>query len=387
METVRFGIIGTGTMGSNHAGWLRDGLVEGAQVTAVCDIAEDRRAWAREALPGVAVFDEYHQLLACGLVDAVIIATPHYLHPVIAIDALNAGLHTLVEKPAGVYTKKVREMNETAARHPELVFGMMFNQRMNPLYQKVQELVSGGAIGELRHVNWIITTWYRPQKYYDQSAWRATWEGEGGGVLANQAPHQIDLLQWICGLPQTVSAHLQYGSHRKVTVEDDVLATFTYPNGATGVFVTCTHDILGTDRLELFGNKGKIIIENSRKATVRILHRPEEELNAELTFADVRNLVRGEGGMEKLYEETVYDIPDQWGIQHQHVTANFAAAIRTGAPLVAPGAEGIKGLTLSNAMHLSSWLGRPVELPFDEDLFYSELQKRIAEERAAEGRG
>ena len=152
-------------------------------------------------------------------------------------------------------------------------------------------------------------------------------------------------------------------------------------------FVTCTHDILGTDRLELFGNKGKIVIENSQKATVRILHRPEEELNAELTFADVRNLVRGEGGASRLYDETVYDIPDQWGIQHQHVTANFTAAIRTGAPLVAPGSEGIKGLTLSNAMHLSSWLGRPVEIPFDEALFYEELQKRIAEERAAKERG
>ena len=288
-----------------------------------------------------------------------------------------------MEKPAGVYTQKVREMNAVAAAHPNLVFGMMFNQRTNPLYRKIKEMVSSGEIGELRHVNWVITSWYRPQKYYEQSAWRATWGGEGGGVLANQAPHQIDLLQWICGMPSSVSAHLKYGSHRKITVEDDVLATLEYPNGATGVFVTCTHDILGTDRFEIFGNKGKIVIENSRKATIRILRRPEEELNATLTFDDVRALVRGTGSGEKLYDETVLDIPDQWGVQHQQVLSNFTDAVLNGVPLIAPGQEGIKGLTLANAMYLSSWTGQPAAIPFDESQFYRLLQKKIEQEKEA----
>ncbi len=382
METVRFGIVGVGFMGGNHATWLYEGKIPGACLAAVCDIDPARLEWARrnfgEELP---VYIDYKDLLASGKVDAVLIATPHYLHPVIAIEALEAGLHTLVEKPAGVYTQKVREMNAVAAAHPNLVFGVMFNQRTNPLYQRIKELVSGGAIGELRHVNWIITSWYRPQKYYDQSAWRATWAGEGGGVLANQAPHQIDLLQWICGMPRRVSAHLKYGSHRKITVEDDVLATLEYPNGATGVFVTCTHDILGTDRLEIFGSKGKIVVENSRKATIRILRRPEEELNATLSFEDVRAMVRGNGTGETLYDETVLDIPDQWGIQHQKVLQNFTDAVLTGAPLIAPGQDGILGLTLANAMHLSSWTGMPTDIPFDEEYFLRLLQKKIAQEQ------
>ena len=385
METVRFGIIGTGFMGGNHARWLHEGNIPGARLAAVCDIDPARLAWAQERFGAdLAVYTDYKALLTSGTVDAVLIATPHYLHPVIAIEALSAGLHTLVEKPAGVYTRKVREMNAAAAAHPELVFGMMFNQRMNPLYQKVKELVSSGAIGELRHVNWIITSWYRPQKYYEQSAWRATWVGEGGGVLANQAPHQIDLLQWICGMPCRVNAQLKYGSHRMITVEDDVVATFTYPNGATGVFVTCTHDILGTDRLEIFGNKGKIVIEDSRRASIRILRRPEEDLNATLTFDDVRALVRGTGTGEKLYDETVLDIPDQWGVQHQEVLKNFTEAIRTGTPLIAPGQDGVLGLTLSNAMHLSSWTGGPVDIPFDENVFFELLQQKITQEQ--EGR-
>lgn len=382
MQKVRFGIIGTGFMGGNHAGWLHEGKIPGACLGAVCDIDPARLAWAREQFGAdLPVYTDYKELLTAGVVDAVLIATPHYLHPVIAIEALEAGLHTLVEKPAGVYTKKVREMNEVAAAHPELVFGMMFNQRTNPLYQKIRELVTGGAIGELRHVNWIITSWYRPQKYYEQSDWRATWVGEGGGVLANQAPHQIDLLQWICGMPSRVSAKLQYGSHRKITVEDDVLATLEYPNGATGVFVTCTHDILGTDRFELFGNKGKIVIEGSRKATIRILRRSEEELNATLTFADVRALVRGGAQGDPLYDETVLDIPDQWGVQHQQVLTNFTDAVLNGAPLLAPGQDGIRGLTLANAMYLSSWTNGPVELPFDEDRFFELLQEKIREEK------
>lgn len=384
MKTVRFGIIGTGFMGGNHATWLHEGKIPGACLAAVCDVDPARLAWAKDTFgEDIATYTDYHDLLSSGKVDAVLIATPHYLHPVIAVEALEAGLHTLAEKPAGVYTKKVREMNDAAAAHPQLVFGIMFNQRTNPLYRKIKELVAGGAIGELRHVNWIITSWYRPQKYYEQSAWRATWEGEGGGVLANQAPHQIDLLQWICGMPSSVSAHLQYGSHRRITVEDDVLATLEYPNGATGVFITCTHDILGTDRLEIFGNKGKIVIENSRKATIRILRKSEEELNATLSFEDVRALVRGTGTGEALYDETVLDIPDQWGIQHQEVLANFTDAVLNGAPLLAPGADGIRGLTLSNAIHLSDWLKQPVNIPFDEEQFYELLQQKIAEEQEA----
>ena len=383
MKQVRFGIVGIGQMGGSHAEWLAGGKVENAVLAAVCDVNPQKKEWAAEKLPqDVKFYDNYIDMLDSGEIDAVLIATPHYDHPVIAIEALNRDLHTLVEKPAGVYTKKVREMNEVAESKPHLVFGMMFNQRTNPLYQRIKEIVANGEIGEIRRTNWIITTWWRPQAYYDMSSWRATWNGEGGGVLANQAPHQIDLWQWICGMPTKVRANLQYGSHRNIAVEDDVTAFVEYENGATGTFITCTHDIMGTDRFEIHGDKGKILVEGSKKVTVSRLKESENELNERMTFADVANLFRGQG-MSDLMDVEEFEIPDQWGTQHVNVMINFTKAILEGTPLLAPGTDGIKGVTIANAMHLSSWLGQEVEIPFDEDLFLEELEKRKAEELEA----
>lgn len=383
MKQVRFGIVGIGQMGGSHAEWLAGGKVENAVLAAVCDVNPQKKEWAAEKLPqDVKFYDNYIDMLESGEIDAVLIATPHYDHPVIAIEALNRDLHTLVEKPAGVYTKKVREMNAVAESKPHLVFGMMFNQRTNPLYQRIKEIVANGEIGEIRRTNWIITTWWRPQAYYDMSSWRATWNGEGGGVLANQAPHQIDLWQWICGMPTKVRANLQYGSHRNIAVEDDVTAFVEYENGATGTFITCTHDIMGTDRFEIHGDKGKILVEGSKKVTVSRLKESENELNERMTFADVANLFRGQG-MSDLMDVEEFEIPDQWGTQHVNVMINFTKAILEGTPLLAPGTDGIKGVTIANAMHLSSWLGKDVEIPFDEDLFLEELEKRKAEELEA----
>ena len=224
MEKVRFGVIGIGNMGTSHSGWLVGNRIEGAELTAVCDIDEKRREWAKENLPGtVTVYDDYKKLLDSGKIDAVIIAVPHYLHPEIAIEALKRNIHTMVEKPAGVYVSQIRKMNEEAEKHPDVKFAMMFNQRTNPLYQKVKEILDAGTIGNLRRVSWIITSWWRTQKYYDSSAWRATWAGEGGGVLVNQAPHQLDLLQWLCGMPSLMEAHLKYGSHRNIQTVQQVL--------------------------------------------------------------------------------------------------------------------------------------------------------------------
>ena len=213
-------------------------------------------------------------MLDSGDVDAVVTCVPHYLHPEMGIAALRHGIHALVEKPAGVYTKQVKELNAFAATNPELTFAIMFNQRNNPLYQRIKEIVDNGEIGAIRRTNWIITTWWRPQGYYDQSAWRATWGGEGGGVLVNQAPHQLDLWQWICGIPQSVYAKVAYGFRRNIAVEDEVTAVLDYGDGATGVFVTAVHDLVGTDRFEILGDKGKIVVEDSKTATVTRLTKP-----------------------------------------------------------------------------------------------------------------
>ncbi|MGI6269131.1 MAG: Gfo/Idh/MocA family protein [Candidatus Howiella sp.] len=365
MDTVRFGIIGLGNMGTGHIKNFLSGRIHGGKITAVCDIDKAKLDAATKLLGGeVAAFDRAEDLITSGTVDAILIATPHYFHPVYAIKGFAAGLHVLSEKPAGVYTRQVREMNEAAAK-TDRVFGLMFNQRTNPLYQKVKDLIVSGELGELTRVNWIITDWFRTQSYYNSGSWRATWAGEGGGVLLNQDPHQLDLLQWLCGMPSRVTAFCSYGKFHDIEVEDDVTAYLEYPNGATGVFVTSTGDAPGTNRLEISGDRGKVIIENDRLTYTRLRGSVAEFLKT------------APGGFDKP-EAWQVDIPIHGDApQHIGICNNFIDAILHGAPLLAPGSEGINGLTISNAIHLSSWTGKTVELPLDETLFYNLLQERI----------
>lgn len=366
MEQVRMGVIGIGNMGSNHAGVINDGKIPGMTLAAVADLKESRRQWAKEKLAEeVAIFEDGRALIDSGLCDAVLIATPHYQHPELSVYALEHGLHVLCEKPAGVYTKQVRAMNE-AAEKSDKVFAIMFNQRTNCLYRKMHELIEGGELGAVKRVNWIITDWYRTQAYYDSGSWRATWNGEGGGVLLNQCPHNLDLLQWLCGMPSRVRAFCHEGKWHDIEVEDDVTAYLEYPNGATGVFVTTTADAPGTNRLEVTLEMGKLICENGKL----MLHRLAEN---ERAFC--KSSKEGFGMPECHVEEVTTDGLNE---QHQGVMKAFAGRILHGTPLVAEGTEGIRGLTLSNAMHLSSWLDKTVELPFDEDLFLEELNKRRA---------
>ena len=277
------------------------------------------------------------------------------------------------EKPAGVYTKQVREMIAVADQHPEVVFGMMFNQRTNHIYRKLREIIASGVYGNIRRTNWLITNWYRPQAYYDSGAWRATWSGEGGGVLMNQCPHQLDLWQWMCGMPVKVHAHMLYGKWHDIEVEDDVTAYVEYENGATGVFITTTGDGCGTNRLEVQLDKAKIIAEgNKLEVTEFSVSEPE--------FSKTNTSPFGHP------EYTVVDVEtDGENPQHIGVLKAWGGAILRGEPMVADGREGLNGLMLSNAMHLSSWTGKTVELPFDEELYYEELMKRVATSRRKEG--
>ena len=374
MKKVRLGIIGVGNMGSGHAANILAGKCPEIELTAVADRREARRQWAKDTLPeGTAIFEEGSDLIQSGLCDAVHICTPHYQHPTLAMEAFAAGLHVMCEKPAGVYTKAVREMNEAAEKSGK-VFAMMFNQRTNCVYRKMHEMVHSGQLGELKRVNWIITDWYRTQIYYDSGDWRATWEGEGGGVLLNQCPHQLDLLQWICGLPKTVQAFCQEGKWHDIEVEDDVTAYLQFANGATGVFVTTTGDAPGTNRFEVTGTLGKLVCEND-KLTFWKLAQDEREFCRTAT----------EGFAQPQCQQVEVET-DGENLQHVGVLNAFAGKILHGTPLVAEGTEGLGGLTLSNAMHLSSWLGRAVDIPFDEELFLSELNKRRATSRKKESK-
>jgi predicted dehydrogenase len=379
-NTVRLGIIGLGAQGGMYAKFIADGMVPNMTIGAIADIDPAKAAVAAETYPDVPFYDDYVAMLESGDVDAIVTCVPHYLHPEMGIAALSRDIHALVEKPAGVYTEQVRDLNAYAASKPELSFGIMFNQRNNPLYKRLKEIVDNGEIGSILRTNWIITTWWRPQGYYDQSAWRATWGGEGGGVLVNQAPHQLDLWQWICGAPKSVYAKVAYGFRRDIAVEDEVTAVVDYGNGATGVFVTATHDIVGTDRFEILGDAGKIVVENSKVATVTRLKKPERELSADMTMDDVMKLFTGQLDAAELYEQETVEFESAWGAQHSGVLENFAANILDGTPLLAPGSDGINGVRLANAIHLSSWTGREVPLDFDESEYLDELNARIRAE-------
>ena len=376
---IRLGIIGFGTQGAMYAKFIQDGLVPNMEIGAIADTDEDKRVQAGREY-GVSVHQDYQSLLSSGDVDAVVTTVPHYLHPEIGIAALKAGIHALVEKPAGVYTRQVKELNDYAATRPELTFGIMFNQRNNPLYQRIKQIVDAGEIGDIRRTNWIITTWWRPQGYYEQSAWRATWGGEGGGVLVNQAPHQLDLWQWICGVPKSVYAKVAYGFRRNIAVEDEVTAVVDYGDGVTGTFVTAVHDLVGTDRFEILGDRGKIVVEGSKTATVTRLVADERELSDSLSADEVRGLFQGKLDRTAMYTQETIEFDSAWGAQHSGVLQNFAANILDGTPLLAPGSDGINGVRLANAIHLSSWLGQEVPLEFEEDRYLTELNARIREE-------
>lgn len=379
-DKVRLGIVGLGAQGSAYARFITEGLVPNIEIGALCDVDPAKAEFASATYPDVRFFADYSEMLDSGAVDAVVTCVPHYLHPEMAIQALASGIHTLVEKPAGVYTRQVRELNDFAASKPELTFAIMFNQRNNPLYQRIKEIVDAGEIGSIRRTNWIITTWWRPQGYYDQSAWRATWGGEGGGVLVNQAPHQLDLLQWICGVPRSVYAKVAYGFRRDIAVEDEVTAVVDYGDGATGVFVTATHDLVGTDRFEILGDSGKIVVDGSRTATVTRLAKPEREISDSLSTDDVKQLFTGRLKLDEYTSTEVIEFESVWGGQHAGVLQNFAANILDGTPLIAPGSDGINGVRLANAIHLSSWTGREVPIDFDEEEYLEELNKRIRDE-------
>jgi predicted dehydrogenase len=366
VKITKVGVIGIGNMGKEYILQLYQGKVEGAVLSAVCGRREEQLEWVKNHTSGnVQAFVNEDDFFNCRDMDAVIITTPHYRHPDLAIRAFSKGLHVLVEKPAGVYTKNVEEMNE-AARLSGKVFSMMYNQRTNPLYQQLRELIHSNELGEIKRTNWIITNNYRSQSYYDSSYWRATWSGEGGGVLINQSVHQLDLWQWTTGLmPKRVQGFCHNGKYHDIEVEDDVTAYIEYENGATGVFITSTGEAPGTNRFEIAGDRGKIVIENEQLKFYR-LTKSEREFNA--TY------------------KGVFGEPECWEInipikgenpEHLGIIQNWIDTIRKGTPLLAPGEDGIKALEILNAVYLSSWLNKPIDLPIDGDLYLKKLQEKI----------
>ena len=384
-KKIRLGIIGLGAEGGMYAEFLTEGRVNNMEIGAICDILPEKKEAADGY--GVPFYADYREMITSGDVDAVVTTVPHYLHPEMGIFALNNGVHALVEKPVGVYTKQANELIDLATTKPELQFGVFFNQRTNELYRDLKAIMASGELGNLRHTSWIITTWWRPQGYYTQSDWRATWGGEGGGVLVNQAPHQLDLWQWICGTPERVFARAEFGFKRDIAVEDEVNALVSFPGGATGTFITCTHDMIGTDRLEILCDKGKIVVDDSKKVTISRFVENEETLSQNMGMDVVKKLFTGQLDMSQYVSVETREYESVWGEQHCEVMRNFAAAINGEEELLAPGSDGIHGVRLANGIHLSAWTDTEVDLvDFDEDAYLEELNNRIREEGKFEER-
>lgn len=381
MEKIKLGIIGYGAEGSLYGSFFKENkLSKNLKLAAICDIDSEKERKVKEEFPELPFFKNYIDMLNSGIVNAIVTTVPHYFHCEMGIEAIKRGIHLLGEKPAGVYTKEVKRLIKVSEEHPNITFAIFFNQRTNPLYRKVKELMDNKVIGNLRRTVWVITTWWRPQGYYNQSEWRATWGGEGGGVLVNQAPHQLDLWQWICGKPKKVFAKMEFGFKRNIAVEDEVNAVVDFGDGVTGSFITCTHDILGTDYFEILGNKGKIIIENSKRLTIKILKEDEETISNNMSTEDVKDLFKGKLDPKEMYNEEVLEFDFYHGEQHINVLENFAAHILKGEPLLADGVEGINGVRLANAMYLSAWLGKEVDYELDEEKYMALLNERISKE-------
>jgi predicted dehydrogenase len=362
MNTIRLGIIGFGGMGQAHAANLLAGKVARCELVAACDAVAANLA----KFPQLRGFATPEALFASRSVDAVLIATPHFAHTTLGIAALEAGLHVLVEKPISVHCADAQKLIAAHQRHPRQVFGAMFNQRTDPYYQAIRQLVQGGELGKVRRIQWTITNWFRTAAYYGMGSWRATWAGEGGGVLLNQCPHNLDLWHWMFGRPRRVTAFCGFGRYHDIEVEDDVTAYLEYEDGAHGTFITSTGEAPGTNRLEVVAEHGRLVFEDDKITWLR----------NDVAMGEFSRTTREAFGRPKVTSVPV--VADGHGGQHVAILQNFVDAILDGTPLIAPGEDGIFSVELANAMLLSAWQGKPVELPLDGELYERELQRRIA---------
>lgn len=364
MQTVRFGIIGLGNMGSHHVTYIND--VEGASLGAICDIDKPKldKFAAQYKVPA---FERYQDMLDSKAVDAILIAVPHYFHPEMAMAAFKRNIHVLSEKPIAVTVGAARQLNEDYKKYPHLKFGVMFQTRTVALYRKLRELIAEGELGELTRITWTATDWFRTWSYYASGGWRATWAGEGGGVLLNQCPHNLDLLYWVTGLmPKRITAVAHIAKTHPIEVEDEVSAIMEYANGATGHFITTTGETPGTNRLEICGDRGKIVAEHNKLHFTR-LRKSAQETN--------RTSPESFAWPERWEFEVPFNTRAPEG--HKVITQNFTRAILKDEPLMSPGTDGVKGLEIGNAMLLSGLTRKPVDLPMDADVYEKFLKELI----------
>ncbi|MDR3216882.1 MAG: Gfo/Idh/MocA family oxidoreductase [Clostridiaceae bacterium] len=376
MKKIRFAVVGIGRMGSVHAAHLLRGRVRGAELVAVADISlAARERFSKKCAGRVQVFSSCEELAAAVELDAVIIAVPHYAHVPLALYFLERGVSVLIEKPVAVTVSEAERLNAYLNANPEAVAAVMYNQRTNPVYRKAKALTDGGALGSVRRINFIVTDWYRPQAYYNQGEWRASYAGEGGGVLINQCVHQLDILQWLTGMPAAIYAQTA-SVGRRITVENDVTAVLRYEDGARCSLSASAHELNGANRIEIAGDRGRLVIGKYRM-THYSWDKSEEEVN--------EKTVKGYGGAKKRKRHYFYGsarlVSDLVFGQQIRIVKNFVNRLVCGEPLISPAAEGIRALTLINGIYLSAWEGREITLPMDSARYDALLEEKAEAER------
>ncbi|MBN8247711.1 MAG: Gfo/Idh/MocA family oxidoreductase [Verrucomicrobia bacterium] len=364
---LRLGLIGLGNIGRHHATYLLEGRVPRCELTAVCATTESKLVPYREQ--GLAGYTDAEALIRSGTVNAVLIATPHYQHTALGIAALEAGLHVMVEKPISAHKADAERLLACAARHPKQILAGMFQQRVEPRYAKIRDLLERGELGRLQRVTWINTDWFRTETYYASGGWRATWKGEGGGVLLNQCLHNLDVLTWLLGMPARVRGFCRMGQWHAIEVEDQVTAYLEYADGASGVFLSSTGEAPGTNRLEIAGSRGRLVLENQRLVLTR---------NATDALEWSRTATVGFSKPETTDEQIPFD---NAAAPHAALMENFTAAVLDGAPLIAPGSDGLRSVELANAIVHSSLLEATVDLPLDGAAWERQLGDLIAASR------
>jgi predicted dehydrogenase len=364
MTSVRIGIIGMGNIGKHHAGYLLEGKVAQCQLTAVCSTSPEKLADYESK--GLKVFGDALELIRSQTVDAVIIATPHYQHTSLGIAAFAAGLHVMVEKPISAHKADAEKLIAAHQQNPQLSFAGMFQLRVEPRYEKIRALIRNGDLGEIVRINWVNTDWFRGEAYYASSAWRATWRGEGGGVLLNQCLHNLDVLQWLLGMPTRVRGFCQLGRFHQIEVEDNVTAYLEWPNQATGVFVSSTGEAPGANRLEIVGTRGTLILEHGK------LHFTRNTTDMlEFSRTSKSGFVKPEAQTEEIpFANTA--------APHAVLMQNFVNAILHNEPLIAPGTDGVHSVELANAMVYSSLQNDTIVLPLDSAAWETKLNELIA---------
>jgi predicted dehydrogenase len=364
MKKIRLGIIGLGNIGKFHADYLLAGKVSRCELVAVCN----RSSSAPEKYKSLKNFPDGGQLIKSGDVDAVIIATPHVQHVPLGVAAFENGVHAMVEKPIASHKTDAEKLIAAHKKFPKIVFAGMFQLRTEPRYLKIRQFIQND-LGQIVRVNWINTDWYRTEAYYTSSAWRATWRGEGGGVLLNQCLHNLDTLQWLCGMPARVRGFCQLGRFHNIEVEDNITAYMEWATGATGTFISSSGEAPGTNRFEIIGTLGKLVLENNQLRFTR---------NAADMIEFSKSATQGFVKPEAKEEEILFENAPR---PHATMTQNFVDAILDGKPLIAPGEEGIHSVELANVTVYSSLLGATVELPMNGAAWEKKLNQLIAESK------